>query len=275
MSIFFNITSDELSFSIKSIGNNWSQENIDRIKGFPHYHWLQVEKGSGKLFINGDYYILNYGDAILIDTFVPHSYYSTGRWSTNFITFSCNINGFMSSIFNEKSFIILKNPTSPIYKDFIDKTIYLLNSNIDNIDHIRINSNLFYFLLTINKSNNTNNLSTEDFHYLNYVLPTISFIETNFRESILLSDLAKKLSISPQYLSYLFKKYQNTTIKSFLIDIRLQQAKHLLINQPALKIQTVSDLTGFSNASYFTSCFKKDTGFSPSEFKKFYSTKNS
>lgn len=270
MSIYFNVTSDDLSFSIKSIGNNWSQENINRIKGFPHYHWLQVEKGSGKIFVDNQEYLLNCGEGILIDTFVPHSYQSEASWSTNFLTFSCNINSFMSSLFNEKKFIFIQNNTSTIYKHFIEKTVSILNSDQKNIDQDKLNSELFYFLLTINSSLHTNNISTKDSHYLNYILPTTKFIESNFNENILLSDLANNLSISPQYLSFLFKKYKNKTIKNFLIDIRLQQAKKLLINKPKLKIQTISDLTGFSSASYFGFCFKKDTGLSPSEFKNFY-----
>ena len=41
-----------------SVGNHWYQESMQRPNGHPHYHYLQTEKGRGRIEIRGKHYIL-------------------------------------------------------------------------------------------------------------------------------------------------------------------------------------------------------------------------
>lgn len=40
-------------FIFDTIGNNWEQDDVSRPQGFPLYHYLQSEKGAGRLDIQG------------------------------------------------------------------------------------------------------------------------------------------------------------------------------------------------------------------------------
>ncbi len=61
------------------------------------------------------------------------------------------------------------------------------------------------------------------------------------------------------------KQLTNQTPNDFLKNIRLEQAKKLLLDSN-LNINEIAYSTGFSSPKYFRECFKKQYGESPSDF---------
>ena len=53
MPIYFRNTPVTEPFTFDSIGNNWIQDQMNRPKGYPKYHYLQTEKGRGILKVQG------------------------------------------------------------------------------------------------------------------------------------------------------------------------------------------------------------------------------
>lgn len=51
MAIYFGLSPFDLPLTLESIGNHWAQETISRPEGYPLYHWLQTEQGSGTIEI--------------------------------------------------------------------------------------------------------------------------------------------------------------------------------------------------------------------------------
>ena len=74
MPIYFRNTPVTMPFMFDSVGNHWYQESMQRPNGHPHYHYLQTEKGRGRIEIRGKHYILEEQEGILIAPSVPHSY---------------------------------------------------------------------------------------------------------------------------------------------------------------------------------------------------------
>lgn len=96
----------------------------------------------------------------------------------------------------------------------------------------------------------------------------IEYIEENYsKEGLSLSDVAREVHVSPVYLSIIFKKERNINFSEFLNEVRMTKAMELLRNSD-LKTYEVAERIGFSNPQYFSVCFKKHTGYSPSDFKK-------
>ena len=96
----------------------------------------------------------------------------------------------------------------------------------------------------------------------------VHFIEENyFQEGLSLSDVAQAVHVSPVYLSIMFKKERNINFSSFLTEVRMKKAMELLRSSD-LKSYEVAERVGYSNPQYFSVCFKKYSGCSPSEFKK-------
>lgn len=96
----------------------------------------------------------------------------------------------------------------------------------------------------------------------------VKYIQSNYENSSLcLNEIAESLQISPAYLSTLFKQCRNQNISTFLTDTRIEAACHLLLNT-TLSLKVISTQVGYSNQYYFSSCFKKKTGMTPSAYRE-------
>jgi two-component system response regulator YesN len=63
-----------------------------------------------------------------------------------------------------------------------------------------------------------------------------------------------------------FAQETNQTFKDYLTEVRIQKAKELL-RTTTLRSTDISYQVGYNDPHYFSSAFKKNTGFSPGEFR--------
>ncbi len=92
-------------------------------------------------------------------------------------------------------------------------------------------------------------------------------IDENFCDPALsLNSVSSAVYISPTYLSILFKKEMGTTFVDYVSRLRMEKAKELL-RDGNLKTYEAAERTGYNDPQYFSSCFKKYTGLTPSEYK--------
>ena len=92
------------------------------------------------------------------------------------------------------------------------------------------------------------------------------FIASNFHTNLSLDLVADHLHISPEHLSREFKKEIGENFIDYLLKLRIAKAKEYL-QQGSYKAYEVANLVGFHDEKYFSKVFKKNTGFTPSEFK--------
>lgn len=93
------------------------------------------------------------------------------------------------------------------------------------------------------------------------------YIHKHYAEDITLEVLASQLYISKNYLNQLFKKVTGETFTNYVIRVRIEKAKALLLEGSHL-IYEVSEMVGYQNVPYFSTLFKKYCGVSPSELIK-------
>lgn len=99
-----------------------------------------------------------------------------------------------------------------------------------------------------------------------FLLNLIEIIKANLSNSDLkIDDLGKELGMSHTPFYKKIKQLTNQTPNDFLKNIRLEQAKKLLLDSN-LNISEIAYLTGFNSPKYFRECFKKHYGESPTEF---------
>lgn len=94
----------------------------------------------------------------------------------------------------------------------------------------------------------------------------IKYISENIEEKLSRQILAKKLSLSPGYLSYLFRENLNITVADYINKMKIKAAFELL-TQRGLRVNEVADKLGYCDQFYFSKIFKKIMGYSPSEHK--------
>lgn len=93
------------------------------------------------------------------------------------------------------------------------------------------------------------------------------YIKNNYHDSSLsLNSAAQQVYISPAYLSILFKRELGTTFIDFVTTLRLEKAKEFL-GISGMKTYEAAAKVGYNDPQYFSNCFKKYTGFTPSEYK--------
>ena len=94
-----------------------------------------------------------------------------------------------------------------------------------------------------------------------------SYIHLNYAERIGRNEIAGEFFLTPDYLSRMYKKKTGLNLKDYINNYRIERAKQLLSNEE-LTISEVAEKVGFDNYSYFSTLFKKLTGFSPKEYQK-------
>ena len=92
-------------------------------------------------------------------------------------------------------------------------------------------------------------------------------IKEHYTENITLPGLAEKYAISVSYLSELLKEHLQLSFSEYISSKRIQKAKELLADE-SLSIEQIAEQTGYNDYFYFTKVFKKNTGISPSKYRK-------
>ena len=74
-------------------------------------------------------------------------------------------------------------------------------------------------------------------------------------------------SVSEGHLSRKFKKKTGRTVSQYIMTARLTSARRLL-ESSSMSIRDIAENVGFSSLNHFDKMFKKDHGFTPSEYMK-------
>ncbi len=94
-----------------------------------------------------------------------------------------------------------------------------------------------------------------------------SYILHHYAENLNAEILAKRVYLSPGYLSAIFKEETGVNLNRFIRDIRMNKAKELLENTN-MKISQISKSVGISNNSYFCRSFREYFGSTPESCRK-------
>ncbi|HHW00347.1 MAG TPA: response regulator [Clostridiaceae bacterium] len=94
-----------------------------------------------------------------------------------------------------------------------------------------------------------------------------NYIDTHYPDQDLnINKVASNVYVNPSYLRAIYKKEFGITINEYIVNVRMNKAReHLKAGN--LKMSEIAELTGFSDASYFSKCFKKHFGVSPSGYE--------
>ncbi len=92
------------------------------------------------------------------------------------------------------------------------------------------------------------------------------YVHENVDKRIMLQDVADTVSISPSYLSALFKKEYGQNLVDYINAQKMERASEL-IREGRYRIYEISYMLSFENAYYFTKVFKRHMGMTPKEYQ--------
>jgi len=95
-----------------------------------------------------------------------------------------------------------------------------------------------------------------------------SIVESNIsNENFGVDDICKEIGISRVQLYRKVKAVLGLNINDYILSVRMQRAKYLLLNED-LSISEISFKVGFSSQAYFSTVFKSKFGVTPKGFKE-------
>lgn len=100
------------------------------------------------------------------------------------------------------------------------------------------------------------------------IAPAVDYINQNYKSAeIKIPTLASICKISTRYFGELFSAFFGVSPKEYIIRMRLETAKNMLISSDD-KVIDIAEKCGFSDVYYFSKTFKKELGDTPSSFRK-------
>lgn len=99
------------------------------------------------------------------------------------------------------------------------------------------------------------------------VQATQQFIEEHLSEKLDMIQIAENVHLNQDYLTRIFKRATGTSIKGYIVNRRMEQAK-LLLETSHLPIADVAYRVGYYNYTSFNRIFKKTYGVSPQSCRR-------
>lgn len=268
MRAYFNLDAQEFPVTVEHIGAEWQQDQIIRYQGFPHFHWLQTQHGSGNFWIGNKHLVLPPNAGVLVSPGIPHRYEPVNQnegWEVIFVTFQGKFaEDFNQQIMN-REYVYIAPERGAKFTQQVEKII----ENLDQqpVDNEWVSALSYYLLLSLGHEEMYHvDVNHPDFK--RYVKPAMNYISENFTDNLTITAVAKHVNVTPQYLDRLFQKIINLSPKEYLLQIRINHAKKLLVSQKHLRVVAVANESGFRDAAYFSRVFKRKTGVTPLNFRK-------
>ncbi|MBR2278119.1 MAG: helix-turn-helix transcriptional regulator [Eubacterium sp.] len=193
------------------------------------------------------------GEALLVDCYKPHRYYSDTSAHTLWLHFD---GGNSRELFEE---IIGTKGKKIKCPDFVSRNIFaVMNADSEAQQSEAIFKMLMRMLDMQNSANEATLSSTET---------AKEYIKQNYQNNLSVSQIARAVNLSPSYFSRIFKDNTALSPYDYLLSVRLDKAKELLINSH-LPVSEIAYRCGFNSTSNFICFFKKETCLSPLKFRK-------
>ena len=94
----------------------------------------------------------------------------------------------------------------------------------------------------------------------------VHYIQQNIERDLHRSEIADAIFMNSDHLARLFKKELGVSMKDYIISEKMRVAQSLL-RGTNLPVSLVASKVGYSNFSYFSQAFKKETGMTPGEYR--------
>ena len=110
-------------------------------------------------------------------------------------------------------------------------------------------------------------LNNKDESYDELYLKIKKYIDSNYKSIRINKDISSIFCYHDYYLNKVFKKNCGTSIHKYIIDLRLQEAAHL-ITATELPIYDIAFAVGFTTIAHFSTAFKSKYSVTPSCYRK-------
>ncbi len=248
--------------------------NLSRISPMHWHNFLELEivvEGSGEQILNGKRKPLYRGIVSLLRLTDYHQIEPEENLKILNISFDEKLisKDILVKICNTKSmhFDKLGDSGFNVLEKLGDLVVLECKSDKVNLNYVRsLLDSIFIKLLDFNVTEN----ESVDINSMQFVL---QYLRSHFRDNPSLTEIAEVSGYNPEYLSVLFHKEIGIKFSNYLLNLKLNYAKSLLLNTDS-NIEYISYQCGFGSYAAFRRAFLREYGLTPSNFRKFKEAEN-
>ncbi|UVQ46297.1 AraC family transcriptional regulator [Parabacteroides faecis] len=237
-----------------------------------NYQLVYISKGSGTYFKSKDENLsISAGDMLIIPPYTWHSYFPDKKngWEEYWIGMrgphldARFKNGFFSAerlVYNvglQEEIISLYNQA--IELALLEQSTY--QQLLAGIGNLILGMALYY----------DNNQHFANDTMIKYIDQARVIMRENYLTNMSPQEVAQQINMGYSWFRKKFKEYTNVSPAHFMLELKLNKAKGLLLNTP-LSVKEISYAIGYEDAAYFTALFKKYTGFTPLAYREQFSS---
>lgn len=266
------------------------------VHGYVPLHWhdeiqfVLVVKGCVNFSVNQSSYYVDEKNGIFINSSCLHSARSRDSEDSEYICFDINPSFLASS------------PESIIHKKYIqpflnsksnsaitlDKSIPWQRKILEALNDLfefyvkkdfGFELNIYSTLLSIwhsiivNIPDYINEVNENAFTEDQRIKEMLFYIHHNYKQKISLEDISKAAKVSRSECCRFFKQMTKLTPFEYLISYRINQSI-LLLKKSNLSITEIANEVGFGSVSYYIEKFRKQTNYTPKEFRNYCTTQS-
>lgn len=228
--------------------------NISHCQSHSHscYELVVVTKGECTTVINDISYEMKKGTVLIIPPHTEHREYSNKSYSDIYIQYDkYDLFTDLPLMLHDYSFYIAR------LADII-KNLFIKNEAGDREICSDLLSVIFSYISTLTKEK-----------YSAGFVPVLKniMVENLSNPSFNITNAIADLGYNNDYVTRVFKADIGMTPHAYLMHLRIEQAKRMLLNNDYYSTKQISFACGFSDQYYFSRLFKSKTGCPPSRYK--------
>lgn len=244
--------------------------------GETHDFWECVCVMNGNLCVSADerVYNLSSNEMIFHKPLELHKFSVNSEQGADLLIFSFSLNGKIADFFTDKVFS-LSIDQADIISSFAEYVENFQNNHQhkyvsivkkfsgDTILSQLVTTYIYRLFLSLYDENNISKHSvSQDALIFNNA---VKYMKMHIHSQLTIDELSKYCHISPTGIKRVFKKYSGLGVHKYFLKLKITAASSTLKN--GTNVTDTARIYGFSDQSYFSSAFKRETGISPSEYK--------
>lgn len=240
---------------------DFSREQATALNRHDHLELILVEQGTLGCIVETGFFTAISGEVVVINPLQEHRLMRVAHeplvsWVLNFDSKVLHCIGF--EVWDQSFEQLVKDPKiTELFREIIREKRQALSWNNLYVQ------NLIQLILLCLMRKHAKAASSDSAKTSPLLQSILSYIHTNFSQTLTLEIIGNAVGISRWYLSKLFKRETGISIIEYINEYRCTHALALL-QKSEHPISKISEMCGFSSLEYFSRVYTKQYGHSPS-----------